>query len=196
MCTIEVDRPDALRDTPLTWHVADLKPGQRITLQLDVEDEAGQPWHAHAGFQSTSDGRVDLAHAAPLAGAYHTTDAMGLFWSMLPGGTRHPERAFFAWQKLTPLRYLLTVTSEGAPLAQTQLTRRGVLESDQVIRQPVHGQPFIGTFFSPATPGSYPVALVLGGSEGGLDETAAALLASHGIAALALAYFGLEGLPP
>lgn len=37
--------------------------------------------------------------------------------------------------------------------------------------------------------------LVLGGSEGGLNESTAALLASRGYAALVLAYFGLEGLP-
>ena len=38
--------------------------------------------------------------------------------------------------------------------------------------------------------------IILGGSEGGLStEELAALFASHGYAALALAYFGMEGLP-
>ena len=40
------------------------------------------------------------------------------------------------------------------------------------------------------------VVLVIGGSEGGIgDEQAAALLASHGYTALAIAYFGVESLP-
>jgi dienelactone hydrolase len=37
--------------------------------------------------------------------------------------------------------------------------------------------------------------ILLGGSEGGLDEARATLLASHGYAALTLAYFGVEGVP-
>jgi pimeloyl-ACP methyl ester carboxylesterase len=43
--------------------------------------------------------------------------------------------------------------------------------------------------------GPHPAAIVLGGSEGGLPGGAAPLLASHGYATLALAYFGLPGLP-
>jgi dienelactone hydrolase len=44
--------------------------------------------------------------------------------------------------------------------------------------------------------GPHPAVIVLGGSEGGLPvRSAAPLLASHGYATLALAYFGLPGLP-
>src|SRR6185436_8629728 len=39
-----------------------------------------------------------------------------------------------------------------------------------------------------------PVVLVLSGSEGGFDDLGAAALASHGYAALAVAYFGAPGL--
>lgn len=38
--------------------------------------------------------------------------------------------------------------------------------------------------------------IVLSGSEGGTYEPAAAIYASHGYVTLALAYFGMEGLPP
>jgi dienelactone hydrolase len=38
--------------------------------------------------------------------------------------------------------------------------------------------------------------LLLGGSEGGLHETDAQVLAGHGFTVLALAYFGMPGLPP
>lgn len=49
----------------------------------------------------------------------------------------------------------------------------------------------------PAGGGPHPAVLLLGGSGGGIgwqDETAA-LLAERGFVALALAYFGMEGLP-
>src|SRR5699024_11289262 len=43
--------------------------------------------------------------------------------------------------------------------------------------------------------GPLPTIVVLGGSEGGLSESSAALLASHGFNTFALAYFGIEDLP-
>ena len=52
-----------------------------------------------------------------------------------------------------------------------------------------------GVLFEPAAPGPHPGVLVLGGSEGGLPQRSAAWLASHGYAALALAYFRYEDLP-
>jgi dienelactone hydrolase len=54
----------------------------------------------------------------------------------------------------------------------------------------------VGMFFQPAGSGARPAVLVLGGSEGGLPTATAALIASYGYAALALAYFGLPTLPP
>lgn len=62
-------------------------------------------------------------------------------------------------------------------------------------RRPVTGGKIVGTLFVPTTAGPHPAVVVLPGSEGGVPEGQAALLASHGFAALALAYFGVEGLP-
>jgi dienelactone hydrolase len=52
-----------------------------------------------------------------------------------------------------------------------------------------------GTLFRPPGNDRHPGVLVLGGSEGGLPARRAAWLASHGFAALALAYFRFEDLP-
>ena len=49
--------------------------------------------------------------------------------------------------------------------------------------------------FRPQDQSSIPGIIVLSGSGGGLNEQTAALFASHGIAALALAYFHHEDLP-
>src|SRR6185437_10343267 len=54
----------------------------------------------------------------------------------------------------------------------------------------------VGTLFLPPGEGPHPGVIVLGGSSGGARDPLAALLASHGYAALALVYFGAEGLPP
>ncbi len=44
--------------------------------------------------------------------------------------------------------------------------------------------------------GPHPGVILLGGSDGGMHEPNAALLASYDYAVLALACFGMEGVPP
>lgn len=60
-------------------------------------------------------------------------------------------------------------------------------------RDPIREKGLVGTLFREGDPTS--VVIVLGGSSGGLKEERAEELASHGFAALALAYFGVESLP-
>ena len=64
-----------------------------------------------------------------------------------------------------------------------------------MVRQPVREGGLVGTLFLPPGSAPRPAVLALGGAGGGLSEGAAETLASEGFAALALAYFGLEGLP-
>jgi uncharacterized protein len=62
-------------------------------------------------------------------------------------------------------------------------------------RLPIEEEGLIGTLFCPSTPGPHPAVVALGGVGGGLREGGAEALASEGFASLALAYFGVEGLP-
>ena len=62
-------------------------------------------------------------------------------------------------------------------------------------RRPVEEEGLVGTLFCPSTPGPHPAVIAIGGVGGGLREGGAEALASEGFAALALAYFGVEGLP-
>ena len=65
----------------------------------------------------------------------------------------------------------------------------------ETTRQPIEEEGLVGTLFSPSESGPHPAVILLGGSEGGLMEGSAAVLASQGYAALALAYFGAPPLP-
>ncbi|HWT04361.1 MAG TPA: acyl-CoA thioester hydrolase/BAAT C-terminal domain-containing protein [Xanthomonadales bacterium] len=67
--------------------------------------------------------------------------------------------------------------------------------ADDLVRVPVAGGSLVGTFFAPADGKRHPAIVVLGGSEGGLHDDQARVLAEHGYAALALAYFGIDPLP-
>lgn len=59
----------------------------------------------------------------------------------------------------------------------------------------VHEDGLVGTLVVPDTARAYPGVLRLGGAEGGLRIGDAEAIAAEGYAVLALAYFGIEGLP-
>ena len=62
---------------------------------------------------------------------------------------------------------------------------------------PVRENGLVGSMFKPGSSGPHPGIIVFGGSGGGLESASynAKMLASHGYAALALAYFAWEDLP-
>ncbi|MEU6410844.1 acyl-CoA thioester hydrolase/BAAT C-terminal domain-containing protein [Microbispora sp. NPDC046933] len=62
-------------------------------------------------------------------------------------------------------------------------------------RTEVREKGLVGVLFSPPSEGPHPTVIVLGGSEGGVPERAAAALAGEGFAAMATAYFGVDPLP-
>jgi dienelactone hydrolase len=64
-----------------------------------------------------------------------------------------------------------------------------------VRREVVRENGLFGTLFLPSGKGPHPALILVSGSGGGLNEPRAALFASHGYAALALAYFNYETLP-
>src|ERR1051326_4096570 len=71
--------------------------------------------------------------------------------------------------------------------------------TSSLVRTEVRHDGLVGVLFHPEpasdSTATLPGILVLGGSEGGLHEIDAAFLAERGYAALALAYYGLPGLP-
>jgi len=64
-----------------------------------------------------------------------------------------------------------------------------------LVRVPLEKDGLCGFLYYPAEGGPFPGLLLLGGSEGGLSEARARAFASHGFAALTLAYFGYPNLP-
>jgi dienelactone hydrolase len=188
-----VDQPVALLDQPVTIRVEKLKSNQPLTLRLSTLDPKTQlVWESFATFEADDQGVIDLASSQPLYGTYKGIDSMGLFWSMLPVGAADPESTslYIGPQGLT---LILTAESGTSKLATTTLTR---LLHTELTEQVVRDDGLAGTFFYPKSAGRYPAVIMLGGSGGGLDESTAQLLASHGYATLALAYFRYDSLPP
>jgi dienelactone hydrolase len=82
---------------------------------------------------------------------------------------------------------------DGMPVVTAQALRLPV--PDGVGRSDVRDHGLVGTLYYPEGVDPLPGVLMLGGAEGGMHEDDAALLAAHGYAALALAYYGMPGLP-
>lgn len=181
---------ETLVDTPLHLLVERAKPGQKVGLRAHMWDRHGQKWESHALFEADGFGMVDLTKTPPLEGTYTGADGMGLFWSMERSREkRNPDRRL----AIDMMEAVVDVYVDGQPVGMEIVPRKFVLPS--VRREDVRENGLVGTLFYQDRRELLPAVLVLGGSEGGLAERRAALLASHGYAALALAYFNVEGLP-
>lgn len=188
--TIVVDQPSALYDTPVAIIVEGLIPGNLVTLTATFHIPASVPWRSHATFAADADGRVDLTRQAPVAGTYGDVASMGLFWSPAPLTGEPPAAPGGVMQ---PRTVRLEAEAAGVLCPPVTLERRWA--GPGVIRQGVNEAGVVGTLFLPSGAGPHPAVIVLGGSDGGISEHRSALLASHGYAALSLAYFRREGLP-
>jgi dienelactone hydrolase len=178
-------------DTELSIRVSELPPRCSVTLRAHSADAAGQAWVSQATFTADREGLVDLRRDAPAAGSYRVADPMGLVWSMLPAGA--PESRHVR-DRLAPVPLRLAAEAGGAGSATAQVRR--CLVPDGLVRTEVNHRGLAGVLFHPAGDGPWRGVMQLGGAEGGLHEDDAALLAAHGFTVLALAYFGMPGLPP
>src|SRR5439155_8055135 len=151
----------------------------------------GRWWASAARYTADSGGRLDLHQDAPVSGSYTGADPMGLIWSMEP--LDEPDLGA-AFDVAAPNPSTLAAEVDGVEVATTTVERLRI--PDGLLRTEVHDGGLVGVLYHPEAGGRLPGVLMLGGAEGGLHETDAALLAAHGYAALALAYYGLPGLPP
>lgn len=177
-------------DEPVIIRLDGLEPGCQVSITSRMVGYIGRTWSAEATFAADAAGTVDLARDAPLAGSYQGVDQMGLFWSMRP--EPGPDIRF---DPDTLLTVTLTAALNDGNVAESTVERQ--ILADGVARRRVRGRGLVGSYFRPKADGAYPGVLVMGGSGGGLRGSywQAALLARHGFATLALAYFKMESLP-
>jgi len=181
-----------LAGEPLQLALADLQPGQRVSLKAErvVRSFSGpvRRFVAEARFEADAQGRVDLAQAAPLpGGSYEGADVRGLLWSMRAQDGEVKEPVF------NRIQFQLN-DAEGQPLAQAELRLTQALPDVQT-RKPAG---FPGALFAHrAGAAKRPALILLGGSEGGSAITRdAPFWASQGYAVLALPYYSPRNWSP
>lgn len=196
---LSVTPADDLIDVSRQIVVTGLAPGAQVGIVAQTTRGNGVLWHARAAFVADTQGTVDLTRDAPVSGDYIGISAMGLVWSQRPEDGK--AREVFPPLSVTgfePLTTTLTATANGESvharfvqrLAAPGVTRHEVRAAD-------NEEGLVGTLYLPdpyAHPGPRPAVLILNGSGGGMNEPRAALYASHGYAAFALAYFKAPGL--
>ncbi|XP_049626382.1 peroxisomal succinyl-coenzyme A thioesterase-like isoform X15 [Suncus etruscus] len=184
----------SLWDEPVRIRAWGLSPGQRVTLRASLRDEKDALFRAHARYCADAGGRLDLARSPALGGSFAGLEPMGLLWALEPD---KPQWRLVKRDVQTPLVVELEVL-EGHDPEPGRLLGRTLHErhflGPGVRREPVRLGRVLGTLFLPPGPGPFPGIIDLFGLEMGLVEYQASLLASHGFAALALAY-QFEDLP-
>ncbi|XP_055989965.1 acyl-coenzyme A thioesterase 6 [Sorex fumeus] len=194
--TVTVDpKGCSLWDEPVRILASGLAPGQRVTLRASLRDEKGALFRAHARYCADAHGRLDLARAPALGGSFTGLEPMGLFWALEP---EQPLLRLVKRDVQTPFAVQLEVWDGHDPeperlLGRTEHERHFL--GPGVRREPVRAGRVRGTLFLPPGADPSPGIIDLFGSGGGLCEYRASLLAGHGFAVLALAYFRFEDLP-
>lgn len=186
---ITIDPVEALIDVPVEIEVTGGETGDEITLRATMGAA-----RSSATFVVGVDGRVVTSRDAPVSGDYDGVDAMGLFWS-LPADS-FPRRAAPPGEATRRL-VTITVVHDEVDVASAEVTRRMHEPLQEIVASPSLDGGVAGMLFSPLTGCPCPTVLVLGGSEGGItaSQWTARLLASHGLAVMAVAYFGVPGKP-
>lgn len=200
--SFHADQPIGLVDVPLRISVSGLTPRQVFRLSATSRMATDRALISYAVFRADDAGGIDLSTANPLEGTYSKPDPMGLFWSMTPQAVpveiwnhlglpqRRPPEPWAVHLEVAPDR-------GGAALASIKLVR--LYAAPDLRSVDVHETGLVGKLMLPPRGdlrGAVPAIVLLGGSEGGLDEAGASLLASRGYAALTLAYFGMDGVSP
>ena len=187
-----------------------LAPRQIVTLELEHIDDVGLRWLSSAELSADADGVVDSDDAPSRRGSYLGTSRDGLLWSMAPDGvTDRSDRTAFMAQGRS---YMHMVGQPGGDKLQPRLHTLRVREGSRVLAEGSFSQtrlgpgvrvqelsegPVRGLAFHPA-PGAAPArgaVLSLTGSGGGVENSWAPLLASHGIPVLSAATFAWPGRP-
>ena len=172
--------PPGLVDEPPAIRLAGLAPAEAVTVEATF-DLAGTSYRSAASFVADGDGVVDLATSPSAGGSYEGVDPYGLLWSADATGPA-------GGPPFDPVEVHLSAAGASAVVTRHWLRDGATLAPVDELH---------GLYARPGGDGPFPAVVAFGGSGGGFGPAASwvALLASHGVAALALAYFGGPGLP-
>ena len=194
---IVIEPQTALADEEVKIRLEGFQPHSHIRLEAEMTDDLHTVWESRAVFTATETGTVDLTSQMPDSGSYDEADGMGLFWSMAPQGTKdlrlfsRKKYSFFIKNELAvPSIITFKAFVNNQEVASSFLER--LYMTPGVTIHDIREDGVVGEYYLPAGGGYRSALLLIGGLDGTLLESEAALLASHGMAVLTVKYFGEE----
>ena len=199
--------------------VSGAPPGAEITIEATLTDRGGQAWTSRGVFYADLSGEVDLSRDASVFGTYKGIDGEAIFWSMQPatsaqlsaaGNTmdnidsprRYPDfDAFNASYDLRKAPVEVTLNAQVTGILADRdkhaaTARQVVVLVDEAVQRVVVSEGDMrGVIYEAPGMGPHPLAVVVTGSTGGINELKAMSLANEGITTFALAHFNYPGRP-
>ena len=174
--------------------VSELKPAQNVKLKLSVTNNVNLKYASSFQFQADDDGVIDLSKVVPMCQSYHDPDPMAIYWLMKP--QKGSDKRFWPLKVNNGLECKYEVISETDDVIAKETIFKDYM-GEGVQRIEVRDGNIVGTLFLPPGPGPHPCVIKLYGGihKGNVIEDKSAMFASRGIASLALAFFGVPGLP-
>ena len=200
-----VSKDPSMFDAEIKILIKNLKPAVKYTLH-SVTNIGKDCFQSFALYVSSDRGIIDLSSHLSYGGSFKGVEPMGLFWSVksLPEQGKKEFKRFIK-RDATPVVFEITLFQgwfssmqdatklSNKKITSFQLTR--MFMAHGVKRIEVDKDGLKGVLFLPAGNGPFPGVINMYGGIPGSPEFKPALLASHGFAALALPYYGIEGLP-
>lgn len=180
---------------PFSLKVIGALPQESILIEAHSFDLRGILWTSKAVFKADENGIIDIALQAPVSGSYEGTDILGLLWSMTPENSEEKKPLSYHLDEINGLSVYFTATDSTSQSVSCRMRRLFHLPDEGLIRIPLEKDGLYGFLYTPVSGGPFPGIVILGGSNGGLYEWLAQSFASHGFAALTLAYFNYRDLP-
>lgn len=178
-------------DEKIHIQVDGLTPSEQVEIKAEMKDAGGNAWSSHAFFVADATGHVDVAAQDTIGQSSYTgVDEMGLFWSMTPSMDAK-QKIFKA--PSDKIETTLSLYVQGELKDQKRCVR--LMKQEGIAEIDARQAGLAGTLFLPKSKAPLPVVIILSSSSGEIPEGKARLLASRGYGALALGYFGKEGVP-
>lgn len=206
-CELNIIPETSRADEPVSIKITGLSRNQKVTIRVlsndyycintsifDVADNAA--WESYAVFEADAAGNVDLEKAKPIEGTYKNIDKMGLFYSMTVKENHKAEVPMRLADIDEKRSYSLTFQVEvDGEIIISKVHKR--FFCDETIRsENVTEEKFLGRYFTSKENIPKKAVIILSGSDGRIEkaQAIAELFAMQGYSALALCYFGLEGV--
>ncbi|MEM1174027.1 MAG: acyl-CoA thioesterase/bile acid-CoA:amino acid N-acyltransferase family protein [Pseudomonadota bacterium] len=196
---------------PLGLTVEGAMPGGLVVINCTLTDHEDRLWSSRGVYFADAQGRVNVAQAHSTAGTYTGVDPDGLVWSMLPielgkevlqadrrdVAADLPDRPYPDADFSYELRFSATLRADtrSGEKVTLEAQQRLRLDNPTIVRTDIAEAGVHGVLYEPAGEGPFPTVVWLSGSGGGASEGRAALLATNGFAALALATHNFDGRP-